>query len=442
MSKISLQSNAAERRKNNMSRPVVLLFLTALLLSACAPPPGGPDKKDGVRPEKVVYATAQATVRNVPIFFQATGAFTAEETSDVAPAIGGRVAATPVEIGDYVRKGQPICVLEQREAQLKLDQARAGREQAKFFLSQAQSRVGWNGGDFNPEQVPEVAASLASYEAARASAKLAAADAQRYANLVKSGDVSQSNYEKYKTQEQTAEAAANSARKQYEAQVNAARQNYRAIEAAQASLAAAESQLAQAEKNLGDTTIRAPFDGYITDRPVSVGQWVGTNNKAATIVRISTVRLQIQVPEQRAAQVKTGMAVTARVAAYPNRDFAGKVSAVVPSVDSSSRAFMVEARFENPKGELRPGMFANAKVLLPGTEPAVFVPAGAVIYDSTTDANHVYSVANGVAHLNVVLKGDTDGNQIRILSGLTGNETVVVDNQASLYDGATISAHQ
>jgi RND family efflux transporter MFP subunit len=427
-----------------MSRPIILLFLIPLFLSACAPPPGGPGKKnEAVRPEKVVYATAKATVRSVPIFFQATGAFTAEETSDVAPAVGGRVAATPVEIGDYVRKGQAICVLEQRDAQLKLDQARAGKEQAKFFLSQAQSRVGWNGsGDFNPDQVPEVAASLASYEAARASAKLAAADAQRYENLVKSGDVSQSSYEKYKTQQQTAEAAANSAWKQYEAQVNAARQNYRAIEAAQASLAAAESQLAQAEKNLADTTIRAPFDGYITDRPVSVGQWVGTNSKAATIVRISTVRLQLQVPEQRAAQVKVGMAVTARVAAYANRDFAGKVTAVVPSVDPSSRAFIVEARFENPKGELRPGMFANAKLMLPGTEQAVFVPADAVIYDSTTDANHVYSVANGVVHLNVVLKGDTDGDQIRILSGLTGKETVVVDNQASLYDGATISAHQ
>ena len=166
-----------------------------------------------------------------------------------------------------------------------------------------------------------MASSLAAYESAQASAKLAAADAQRYANLVKSGDVSQSNYEKYKTQQQTAEAAANSARKQYEAQVNAARQNYRAIEAAQASLTAAESQLAQAEKNLADTTIRAPFDGYITERPVSVGQWVGTNNKVATLVRISTVRLQLKVPEQRAAEVKVGMAVTARVAAYPNRDF-------------------------------------------------------------------------------------------------------------------------
>jgi RND family efflux transporter MFP subunit len=423
-----------------MLRITLPFSIVILFLSACAPPPGARAKKENAPSEKIVYSTAKAAVRNVPVSFQATGAFIAEESSDVAPAIGGRVASTPVEVGDYVRKGEAICVLEQRDAQLRLDQARAGREQTKFLLSQAQSRVGWSGtGSFNPDLVPEVASSLAAYESAQASAKLAAADAQRYANLVKSGDVSQSNYERYKTQQQTSEAAANSARRQYEAQLNAARQNYRAIEAAQASLAAAESQLAQAEKNLADTTIRAPFDGHITERPVSAGQWVGTNNKVATIVRISTVRLQLKVPEQRAAEVKVGMAVTARVAAYPNRDFTGKVHAVVPSVDQNTRAFMVEARFENAKAELRPGMFANAKLMLPGTEQAVFVPEKAVFYDSTTDAHQIYSVVNGVAHLNVVLKGDTDGDQIRILSGLTGNETVVTDNLGTLYDGASVA---
>jgi RND family efflux transporter MFP subunit len=406
---------------------------------SCSPPPDRPSKEPQNASGKIVVATAKALRREVPNYLRATGSFAAEQSSDVAPAIGGRVADTPVEVGDHVQKGQAICILERRDAQLKLDQARAGREQAKFILSQAQSKVGWSGdGSFNPDLVPEVASSLAVYESALASARLAAADARRYANLIKSGDVSQSNYEKYKTQQQTAEAAADSARKQYEAQVNTARQNYRAIEAAQASLEAAESQLAQAEKSLEDTTIGAPFDGFITSRPVSIGQWVATNNNVATVVQISSVKLQLQIPEQRAAEVKEGMTVTARVAAYANRDFTGTVHAIVPSVDASSRAFMIEARFENPQSELLPGMFANAKVMLPGTEQAVFVAANAVFYDSTTDANHVYSIVNSVARLNVVLKGDSEGDLVRILSGLTGDETVAVNNQDNLYDSASV----
>jgi membrane fusion protein, multidrug efflux system len=99
---------------------------------------------------------------------------------------------------------------------------------------------------------------------------------------------------------------------------------------------------------------------------------------------------------------------------------------------------MAEARFDNPKAELRPGMYASAKVMLEGTERAVFVPAKAVFYDNTTDANHVLSVVNGKARLNVVLKGDLDGEQVRILGGLTGNEPVILNNQAELYDGAPV----
>jgi multidrug efflux pump subunit AcrA (membrane-fusion protein) len=425
-----------------MGRVHLTMSIFLLMFNACSPPKEKPSKDPQDPSKKVVVTTAKALTRNVPVYLQATGSFAAEESSDAAPTAGGRVAATPVEVGDHVQRGQAICLLERRDAQLKLDQARAGREQAKFILSQAQSRVGWTGeGGFDPERVPEVASSLAAYESAAATAKLAAADAQRYARLVNSGDVSQSNYEKYRTQQQTAEAAAASARKQYEAQLNTARQNFRAIEAAQASLAAAESQLAQAEKSLEDTTIRAPFEGYITSRPVSVGQWVATNNKVATIVRISTVRLQLQIPEQSASEVKAGMTVMARVAAYPNRDFSGKVHAVVPSVDSSSRSFMIEARFENPKVELSPGMFANAKLMLPRSEQAVFVPLKAVFYDSTTDANQVYSVSNGIARLNVVVKGDVEGDLVRIFSGLAGNETVAVNNQANLYDGAAVETN-
>ena len=115
-------------------------------------------------------------------------------------------------------------------------------------------------------------------------------------------------------QQETAEAQANAARQQYEAALNGARQSYGAVETSQASLDGVRAQLAQAEKALADTTIRAPFDGYITARPVAAGEYVALTNKIATIVRIGMLKLQLQTPEQRAAQVKLGMPVVARVA--------------------------------------------------------------------------------------------------------------------------------
>ena len=423
-----------------MSRlKTVLLFSCVLILTAScgSEKSGGNAEKES---EKIIFNTARAVVRDIPGSFQANGSFVAEEISDITPAVSGRVEATPVDVGNFVTKGQIICRLETRDAELRLDQARASLEQAKFMLNQAESRVGLRpGSEFNPENVPEVSASKAAYDATTASARLAAADAKRYDNLIRSGDVSQSAFERVRTQNETAEAAADSARKQYEAQLNAAKQSFGAVEAARASLAAAESQLAMAQKNLDDTIVRAPYDGYITERPAAVGQWRGATDKVATIVRISTVKLQLQIPEQQAGMTKNGLEVAARVVAWPDRDFTGKLIAVVPAVNVSSRAFMAEARFDNPDAALRPGMYATARVILDELIKAVFIPSDAVFYDNTTDANHVYTAVDGIARLKVVQTGDSQGNEIRILSGLTGEETVILNNQADLYDGATVN---
>jgi multidrug resistance efflux pump len=107
---------------------------------------------------------------------------------------------------------------------LKLDQARAQLQEATAALRQVQSRIGWNSGTSDPNQVPEVAAARANYQSAQAQAKVAAKDSQRYANLVATGDVSHSAFEKAHTQQETAEAQANAARQQYEATANTARQ--------------------------------------------------------------------------------------------------------------------------------------------------------------------------------------------------------------------------
>jgi multidrug efflux pump subunit AcrA (membrane-fusion protein) len=390
-------------------------------------------------PARITVTTGKATTRTVSASIAATGSFLADESSDIAPLVAGRVVATPANIGDFVKQGQVICELDHRDAQLRLDQAKAQLEQASAAVRQSQSRVGFTGeGQFDPSGVPEVAAARAAYESAQAQARQAAADAKRYENLVATGDVSRSAFEKARTTQETADAAANAGKQQYEAALNGARQNWGAIENSQASLNAVRSQLAQAEKALADTTIRAPFDGYITDRPVAAGEYVALSNKIATIVRIGAMKLHLNVPEQQAGDVHVGMTVTARVAAYPDRDFTGRVAAVNPSVDPNSRIFILEARFENPKGELRPGMFATARIQLPGGETAVFVPKSAVVRDKTTDSYQVFAIDNNTAHLRVVVIGDSVGDGIRIVNGLTGNETVAASSQGALYDGAPV----
>ena len=330
-------------------------------------------------------ATAKSVVRHVAAAFDETGTFVAEELSDIAPPVAGRILRTPVDVGAFVKQGQVICELDHRDAELKLQQVRAQLAEAQAAVRQAQMRIGLDSGKFDAAKVPEVAAARANFESAEAQAKLAAADAQRYANLVASGDVSRSAFEKARTQQETAEAQANASKQQWEAALNGARQSYQVVSSSQSSLDAVNAQAAQAEKGLADTYIRAPFDGFVSDRPASAGEYVALTNKIATVVRVKTLKLQLQTPEQRAAKAQVGMRVLAHVSAYPDREFEGKVSAINPAIDPNSRIFVLEARFANPDNALRPGMFSTARVVLPGGEDAVFVPKKAVVRDKTTD---------------------------------------------------------
>ena len=193
-------------------------------------------------------------------------------------------------------------------------------QEATASLRQAQSRIGWSAGTFDANKVPEVAAARANYESAEAQARMAAADSRRYANLVASGDVSQSAFEKARTQQETADAQANAARQQFEAAANGARQGYEVISTSQASLEGVKAQLAQAEKALADTIIRAPFDGFVSARPVAVGEYVALTNNIATIVKTGALEAESAAdPEQRAAQAHMGDTAIARVSAYPER---------------------------------------------------------------------------------------------------------------------------
>ncbi len=387
----------------------------------------------------VMVTVASAEARTVPLTIQATGSFVADETSDVAPKVAGRIAATPVDAGAFVKEGQVIVRMDSSDAELRLRQSRAALEESQANLRQSQSRIGYNGtGEFDPAKMPEVAAQRANYESAAAQARLAEADAQRYANLVATGDVSKSNYEKYKTQFETAQAQANAAKQQYEAALNGARQSYQAVVTSQASLSGAKAQLAIAEKAVEDMTIRAPFDGYVSARPVAVGQYVALTNKIATVVKTATLKLQLQVPEGQAARVAIGMEVQATVAAYADRAFTGKVTAVNPAVDPSSRSFIVEAKFANPDLTLRPGMFATGQILLPGGEQAVFVPKSSVVSDAATNSSQVFVIDQGKARLRVVQVLSSDGGKVRVLAGVNGGEKVAVSKLGDLYEGCPV----
>ena len=382
---------------------------------------------------------AKAVNRAVAASVETTGSFVARDVSDVGPQTAGRVVETPVDVGDFVKQGQVIARLENRDSQLRVEQAQAAEAQAEAAVRQAQSRIGLGGADqFNPNNVPEVLAAKSALDSANAQAKLAEADARRFEALVNTGDVSRSAYEKIRTQADTAAAQASSVRQQYEATLNGARQNYQGVMTAQASLAGFRTQTSIALKAVEDTLIRAPFPGFISARYVAAGQYLALTSKVATVMRIQPIRLELQVQEANAARIKTGNPVESTVPSHPERIFKGTVTAVNPAVDPNSRSFTVVAEFPNPDTALKPGMFAKSRILLAGSTPGIFVPKTAVITDTTTNSSQVFFVRDGKARVAVVQLGVAEGDQVQILTGIASDATIVLDNLKDLYDGETL----
>jgi multidrug efflux pump subunit AcrA (membrane-fusion protein) len=390
--------------------------------------------------EKPVKVTvADATTRQVAVYIQSSGSFVADESSDVAPLIAGRIASTPVDVGTFVKEGQVLATLDDSDARLRLQQAQAAQAQSEAALRQSQSRIGaTQDPNFDINTVPEVQAAYAAYQSSLSQARLALADAKRYENLVATGDVSRSNYEKQRTAAETAQAQADASKRQYEAALNNAKQNWMAVGGADASLAGARSQVAIARKAVEDAIIRAPMAGYVSERPVAVGEYVATTAKIATILRANPIKLQLQVSESEASRLKPGMSVNARVSAYLDRDFTGRVNVVRPAIDPTSRSLTVEAMFTNPDFKLRPGMFATARIVMPGGEEGVFVPTSAVLTDATTSSSQVFVIENQRAHAKVVRLGETENGVIRVLAGVPGGAKVATGNLKDLFDGVAV----
>jgi RND family efflux transporter MFP subunit len=384
-------------------------------------------------------ATVRAVTRQVSSSVQVTGSFLAEESSDVAPPAPGRVIATPVDAGAFVQEGRILAKLEDRDAQLRLQAAVASEQQAEASLRQAESRIGLaQGGKFDANNVPEVLSAQASYDSAVAQAKMSEADAHRYDALIKTGDVSQSASDKARTQADTAKEQTNSARQLYEASLNSARQNFQGVINAQASLAGARAQTAIARKAVDDTIIKAPFTGYISARPIAVGQYVALTSKIATLVRVTPLKLELQVQESNAPQLKIDADVEASVPGYPGRTFRGKVTSINPTVDANSRTVSVEAKFANQDLALKPGMFATARILLNGSSMGIFLPRGAILTDASTNSSQVFFVRDGKARVAVVQLGAVDGDMIQILSGISENFVVATNHLQDLFDGEPV----
>ena len=405
---------------------ILLLVVTGVFVASCGGSKANVRKEETAaanQPVAIEVTTAAAIKRDLPRFFEATGSLAGDQQTDVAPQTSGKVVAVGVDIGSPVRRGQMLVKLDDAELKLRVDQAVAQVNQAKAAVRQAEEKIGLRSGQaFDPNRVAEVAA-------AKVSLDLAEKNLRRAEKLIESGDVSRSFYDEQR-------ARRDQLKEQYDVALAQARQNYAGVDVARTNVANAEAQLALARKNLSYAVIPAPIDGFVTERTADLGEYVSPQQKVVTIVRINPLRTRIDIPEQAISEVRVGQSVSITTSAWPDRNFSGRVARIAPNVSATSRTLTVEAEIENSSGALKPGQFATVRILQERAEPAVLVPARAVMTEA--GVSRVYVIKDGHAEQRLVQTGQTEGDLIEIKSGVAADEQVATSSLEQLSDGIVV----
>lgn len=210
-----------------------------------------------------------------------------------------------------------------------------------------------------------------------------------------------------------------------------------ALDEARANLDIVRARVREVRVTLDRTVIHAPFTALAGLRKVSPGAYVKKGDDIVELAAIDQLNLDVRVPEVYLPKVKIGQPVSLTVDALPGQSFAGKVYAMEPVVDLATRGALVRARIPNPRGQLKPGMFARVSADLGSRPNAVVVPEQAILPKG--GKSFIYKVVEGKAMLIPVELGRRTPGQAEVVSGISAGDTIVVDGLQKLKPGAPVA---
>ena len=210
----------------------------------------------------------------------------------------------------------------------------------------------------------------------------------------------------------------------------------KARDEALAELRADEAELQLVKARLDKTMIRAPFDGVIGLRKVSVGDFVDVGQDIVNLEQIDPLKADFRVAEVYLAAVAPGQKIQLSADAFPGETFAGQVYAIDPLIDESGRSIVLRARLPNPENRLRPGLFVRVTLVLNERDDAIQVPEQALMPQG--EEQFVFRVVDGKAALTKVKVGIRREGMVEITEGLGPEDEVVVAGQLKIRDGAPV----
>lgn len=209
-----------------------------------------------------------------------------------------------------------------------------------------------------------------------------------------------------------------------------------AFDEAASNLEVAKATTELARTRMEKLAVKAPFDGVLGFRAVSVGAYVQAGTKLVNLEKIDELKVAFSVPELYLSEIGPGQRVDVAVDAWPDQTFEGSIYAINPQVDVNGRALQVRATLTNAERKLRPGLLARIVVKGKDQTKVVVVPESALV--PRGDQTLVYRLENGKAVETPVTTGKRRGGAVEIIDGLAANTQIVTAGQARLRNGSEV----
>lgn len=374
----------------------LVVWFTLMFIAGCTDSREVSAQKAGSVPETSVPSVQVITPQRKAISRTLTlpGSVEAFEKAKLYAKVAGYLDKIHVDIGDQVKKGQALAVLDIPEMAMEYAQAEAELAEAKARHVKAQA-------DYDLQKV----------------------ELERSKSLREREAITQQELDEAQAKHEAASAG---------------------VKLAQARIDNARAHLGKLKTLMAYATIKAPFDGVVTERFVDPGALVQVATSdvdvspVVTVQRVDKVRVFVNVPEPDVPAVDQGDPATLVLSALPEKKFEGEVTRFASALDSSTRTMKVEVDFPNPERLLRPGMYGSLTLALETTAEAVTLPATALL--SEKDKMFVYVVEDGQVRRIEVTTGMDDGIRVEILNGLHGGEQVIVAGASAVSDGSPVRA--
>ena len=403
-------------------------FLAGSLLGGigCTPEEPPPPAQEIIRP-----------VKTRPVQFNGNGGqekeFSAVAQSDESSVLSFRVAGVlqkmNVEVGDEVKRGKVVAVLDKRDYILRM-------KDLKGQLTSAQAKLDEIAKGARTEDVRIAENKIASLESTLKTARL---EYQRVQQLYANDAASKSRLEQTKNDMDKVLLDLNSANEEYVIATHGGREEE--VRAQKFKVESIQSNLEQAQDSLKDTELKAPFNGEVAEKHVSNFEQVAAGQKIYTLVDLKNVEMQISVPEEWISRISKGQPTKVIFLKFPEKEFKGWVDKVGVVADSATLTYPVYVKVRNAKGLLLPGMSTSVYLNLKGIRKQFpTVPIHAIIENPATGEKFVWNLDSKTQTVQkrTIEVGRISGNEVEVVRGLKHGDRVVVAGADRLRDGMKV----